>query len=182
MRSLQLIAKRVLDIALSATVLVVSLPMILLVLLAVKLDSRGPIFSARIKHCHDNRTIKLIGFRCSSFWGTPTRVGRLLSLSGLDRLPVLLNVLRGEMSVVGLHSYAVPISQPCARLSKALQNEPFKPGLLNWGGVSDFEKRGGQPTEAQQVADDLFYIENWSLCLDVKIFIATLFSKASYLA
>ena len=105
MRSLQLIAKRAFDIVVSGTVLAVSLPMILLVLLAIKLDSPGPVFSRRIAYCYDNRTIKTIKFRCSSFWGTPTRVGRLLLLSGLDRLPMLLNVLRGEMSIVGLHSY-----------------------------------------------------------------------------
>ena len=90
---------------------------------------------------------------------------------------MLLNVLRGEMSVVGLHSYAVPLSQPCARLSNALQTSTFKPGLLNWGR----EKPGAPLNVSRQVEDDLFYVENWSLLLDVKILLATHFSKASYL-
>jgi lipopolysaccharide/colanic/teichoic acid biosynthesis glycosyltransferase len=177
MRSLQLIAKRGFDIVVSGTVLAVSLPLILIVLLAIKLDSRGPVFSRRLAHCYDNRTIETIRFRSSSFWGTPTRVGRLLSLSGLDRLPMLLNVLRGEMSIVGLHSYAVPLSQPCARLSNALQASTFKPGLLHWGR----ENPGAPPNVRPQVEDDLFYVENWSLLLDAKIVLTTLFAKASYL-
>jgi len=181
MRSLQLIAKRAFDIVVSGTVLAVSLPMILLVLLAIKLDSPGPVFSRRIAYCYDNRTIKTIKFRCSSFWETPTRVGRLLLLSGLDRLPMLLNVLRGEMSIVGLHSYVVPLSQPCARLPNALQTSTFKPGLLNWGRVHVYEKPGAPPNVRRQVEDDLFYFENWSFLLDVKVLLTILFTKASYL-
>jgi lipopolysaccharide/colanic/teichoic acid biosynthesis glycosyltransferase len=181
MRSIQLVAKRAFDIAISATVLVVSLPIILIVLLAIKLDSGGPVFSTRIRYCYDNHTLKTIRFRCSSFWGTPTRVGRLLSLSGLDRLPMLLNVLRGEMSIVGLHSYAVPLLQPCARPSHALQSSTFKPGLLHWGRVHDDEKSGARPNVRRQIEDDLCYVENWSLVLDVRILLTTLFAKTSYL-
>jgi len=181
MRSLQLIAKRAFDIAVAAIVLLVSLPMILVVLLAIKLDSGGPVFSTRIRYCYDNRTFKTMRFRCSSFWGTPTRVGRLLSLSGLDRLPMLLNVLRGEMSIIGLHSYAVPLLQPCARPSDALQSSTFKPGLLYCGRVHSDEKPGAPPNVKRQIEDDLFYVENWSLVLDVRILLTTLFAKTSYL-
>jgi len=181
MRSIQLVAKRAFDIAISATVLVVSLPMISIVLLAIKLDSGGPVFSTRIRYCYDNHTFKTIRFRCSSFWGTPTRVGRLLSLSGLDRLPMLLNVLRGEMSIIGLHSYAVPLLQLCARASDALQSSTFKPGLLHWGRVHGDEKPSVPPNLRRQVENDLFYVENWSLVLDARILLTTLFAKTSYL-
>jgi lipopolysaccharide/colanic/teichoic acid biosynthesis glycosyltransferase len=181
MRSLQLITKRAFDIVISGTVLIFSSPLTLVVSLAIKLDSRGPVLSRRIAYCYDNHTIKIVRFRCSSFWGTPTRVGRLLSLNGLDRLPMLLNVLRGEMSIVGLHSYVVPLSQPFARLSNTLQSSTFKPGLLNWDRVHVYEKRSAPPNVRQQVEDDLFYVENWSLLLDAKILLTTLFSKASYL-
>jgi lipopolysaccharide/colanic/teichoic acid biosynthesis glycosyltransferase len=180
MRPVPLIAKRALDIVISGSVLVVSVPIILGVLLAIKLDSRGPVLSRGIAHCYGNRTIKTIRFRCSSFFGTPTRVGRLMSLSGLDRLPMLLNVLRGEMSIVGLHSYAVALSQSRGRASDALQRSTFKPGLFNWGRVQVYEEAGGAPQVRQQAEDDLFYVENWSLSLDAKILLTTLFSKALY--
>ena len=179
MRSLQLIVKRAFDILVSGTVLIFSSPLTLVVSAAIKFDSRGPVFSRRVAYRYDDRAIKIFRFRCSSFWGTPTRFGPLLSLSGLERLPMLLNVLRGEMSIIGPHSYAAPPPQSFVRLP--LRSSTFKPGLLNWDHAHAEKGGGAPPIVRQQVDDDLFYVENWSLLLEAKILMTAIFSKASYL-
>lgn len=170
-RSLQLIAKRAFDIIVSAAILVVISPLFLLTLLAVSLDSRGPIFSISRRYCYNDQTIYFLNFRCSG-----TFVGSSLRRSGLDRLPMLINVLRGEMSIVGPRCHIALPSIPLSdRLSLALRESPFKPGLVNFENAHEHTD-----SELRQIEADLFYISNWSLLLDAKILLLSLFSKASY--
>jgi lipopolysaccharide/colanic/teichoic acid biosynthesis glycosyltransferase len=93
-RSPQLIAKRSFDVSASAAMLVILSPLFLVASLAVTLDSRGPIFSVSRKYCYKDQTIHVLNFRCRE-----TFVGSSLTRSGLDRLPMLINVLRGDMSI-----------------------------------------------------------------------------------
>ena len=145
-RSPQLIAKRVFDIIVSTAIMAVLLPLFLLVALAVRLDSRGPIFSISRKYCYNNQTVHVLSFRCSE-----TFIGSSLVRSGLDRLPMLINVLRGEMSIVGLRCYIGPPSIPVSdQLSLALRNTAFRPGLVN------FEDQHGHA--------DLSYDRSRSIC------------------
>ncbi len=179
-RSLQLVAKRVFDIITAATMLIVISPLFLLVSLAIKFESRGPIFSGQIEYCYNNQRIKILRFRCNSFDAQATYTGRFLLLSGLDRLPMVINVLRGEMSVVGPCSYIAPPLQLFAEhLSDALRRSTLRPGLFGWAQVH-FQDRDAQPDMRRQIEDDIFYIVNWSLLLDAKIILTSLFSKTSY--
>jgi lipopolysaccharide/colanic/teichoic acid biosynthesis glycosyltransferase len=169
---LQLVAKRVFDVIASAAMLALLSPLFLLSLLAVRLDSRGPIFSVGRQYCYNNQTIDVL-----TFWCRPSFIGRSLALSGLDKLPMLINVLRGDMSIVGLRPYSgrpsIPLS---ARQSLALRNSPLRPGLLSFEDVS-----GRVDSKARQIEADLFYISNWSLLLDAKILFRNLFSRAPYI-
>jgi lipopolysaccharide/colanic/teichoic acid biosynthesis glycosyltransferase len=176
-RSFQLVAKRVFDIITAATVLIVISPLFLLVSLAIKLDSGGPVFAGQIKYCYNNQKIKILKFRCT--FGSP--LGRFLFQSGLDRLPMLINVLRGEMAIVGPCSYIAPPSQLLSKhLSDTLRRSILKPGLFGRAQVHVSQDRDAQPEMKRQIEDDLFYIENWSLLLDAKIILMTLLSKAPY--
>jgi lipopolysaccharide/colanic/teichoic acid biosynthesis glycosyltransferase len=171
-RSPQLIAKRVFDIIFSAVILAVLLPLLLLVALAVRLDSRGPIFSVNRLYCYSNQTIDVLCFRCGE-----TFIGGSLARSGLDRLPMLINVLRGQMSIVGPRSHsALPSISRSDRLSLVLRDSPLRPGLVNFEGQHE-----RTDSELRQIEADLFYISNWSLLLDAKVLILKVFSKASYI-
>jgi lipopolysaccharide/colanic/teichoic acid biosynthesis glycosyltransferase len=179
-RPFQLAAKRVFDIVSAATMLVVLSPLFLLISLAIKLDSRGPILSHRIKHGYNNQTIQIFKFRCSNFIYPQTRIGRILARNGLDQLPMLINVLRGDMSIVGLRSYVAP---PAPYLDERLirvRHSALRSGLLGWAQIRKSRSQHEGLEMTRQIEDDLFYITNWSLLLDAKIILMTLFSRASY--
>jgi lipopolysaccharide/colanic/teichoic acid biosynthesis glycosyltransferase len=176
-RSLQLIAKRAFDIVASATLLIVFSPLLLLTAAVIRLGSGGPIFSVKLEYCYGHRTIRTIRFRCSSHFASFNRIGLFLVRSGLDQLPMLLNVLRGEMSVVGPNCYHGVVSMPLSGQQElAFENCPLKPGLI--GPASDNRKSG---SNLGNVEADLSYIRQWSLLLDVRILIRRMFSWKSYL-
>jgi lipopolysaccharide/colanic/teichoic acid biosynthesis glycosyltransferase len=168
---LQLIAKRAFDIIASALVLVVLSPLLTLVSLAIKLESPGPIFFVTRQYCYNNRIISVPRFRCTRRRSV-TFVGNVLTRAGLDMLPMLINVLRGDMSIVGPRCHSAlpstPLSEP---LSVALRESSFKPGLISFEGSHDRAN-----SDLRNIGADLFYISNWSLLLDAKIILLTFFS------
>ena len=98
--------KRVVDIILATMGLILFAPILLLASLAVSFDSEGPIFSREALHGNNNKAIRVLKFRVAFAAGNRinprmTRVGQILSLTGIDELPQLTDVLRGEMSIVG---------------------------------------------------------------------------------
>jgi undecaprenyl-phosphate galactose phosphotransferase/putative colanic acid biosynthesis UDP-glucose lipid carrier transferase len=106
-----------------------------------------------------------------------TRIGRLLRAASIDELPQLINVIRGEMSLVGPRPHALAHDNHFENL---LQDYAFrhhvKPGMTGWAQVNGL--RGATPSVdqiARRVEMDLWYINNWSLWLDVQILIKTLF-------
>jgi polysaccharide biosynthesis protein PslA len=113
-------------------------PIILIVTIAIRLDSPGPIFIRELRFGHRNRAIQVFKFRLASNCGVDgtgvrlTRVGRVLSSTGIDDLPQLYNVLRGELSLVG------PAPSPCPspRLNEV------KPGMIRWSQfIATIERR-----------------------------------------
>ena len=96
----QLGIKRALDVVVSASILVALSPLFLLTALAIKLETNGPIFSVTHENCYNHRSIQILRFRTAEHRGL---VGRSLTRSGLDQLPMLFNVLRGDLSIVGPH-------------------------------------------------------------------------------
>jgi lipopolysaccharide/colanic/teichoic acid biosynthesis glycosyltransferase len=169
---LRLLVKRLFDIAISTIVLLVLSPLFLLVSLAVKLETGGPIFSVKHVYCYNNQHLRLLRFR-SRGQGFVSAFGRVLIRSGLDQLPMLINVLRGEMSIVGSHFYVLPPPQPYDQLPSALLHGPLKPGLVSFKGPHAGPELS--PADA-----DLAYISSWSFVLDLKILVHHLFSKDTY--
>ena len=171
-RYLQLIVKRVFDIAAATIVLVLFSPLLLLASLAIKLESPGPVFSVRHVYCYDNQHVRALRFRIRSHRDV-TLSGRFLMRTGLDQLPVLINVLGGEMSIVGPNSYLVRPPQLNDQIAPASLEGPLRPGLVSFEG----SHAGGELSREEA---DLFYISHWSLLLDAKVLFQHLFSKHVY--
>jgi exopolysaccharide production protein ExoY len=156
-RGIQLAIKRALDIALSALGLFVLSPVFLLASVAIALESNGTVFSVKHVYGLNNQRIRLLSFRCRTH-RAETLAGQFLVRSGLDRLPVLINILRGDISFVGTHSYVVPPQHFDDQVALPCRNDFFRPGLFSHEG-----------DESDTTEADLSYILNWSLLLDAKI-------------
>jgi polysaccharide biosynthesis protein PslA len=171
---------------------VAALPM-LLVALAVKLDSRGPVLFRQRRTGFNDRPFDVYKFRTMYADATDhlalrqvqagdarvTRVGRILRRTSLDELPQLFNVLRGDMSFVGPRPHAPDTRAGQRRFDEVVKNyaarHRVKPGLTGLAQVRGL--RGPTPTERQillRVESDLEYIANWSLWLDFLIILRTL--------
>jgi Undecaprenyl-phosphate glucose phosphotransferase len=174
--------------------LLLFLPLMGLIALAIRLDSPGPIFFRQPRHGWNNRIIHVYKFRTMYHDATDvtcdrqtardderiTRVGRFLRRTSLDELPQLLNVLRGEMSVVGPRPHAVGMrteEKLCHEIvSGYAQRHKMKPGITGWAQIHGW--RGATDTSYQlrkRVEHDIHYVENWSLWLDIKILLMTAF-------
>ncbi len=180
------------DRILTVLILAVVWPLLLVVALAVKLDSPGPIFFRQPREGFNNRTFRVFKFRTmyhdhgqvdgidqvSRGDHRVTRVGRLLRSTSLDELPQLFNVLQGDMSLVGPRPPA-PSTRAGGRLfpevvASYAARHKVKPGITGWAQVCGW--RGETDTEAKLVKrfeHDLYYIENWSLWFDLYILART---------
>jgi lipopolysaccharide/colanic/teichoic acid biosynthesis glycosyltransferase len=156
-RGIQLAVKRAFDIAFSALGLFVLSPVFLLASVAIALESNGTVFSVKHVYGFKNQHIRLLSFRCKTH-RTETLVGQFLVRSGLDRLPVLINILRGDMSLVGTHSYVLPPQHFDGQVAPPCTNNFFRPGLFSY-----------KTDELNAIEADLSYILNWSPLLDAKI-------------
>ena len=180
-RYLQLIVKRVFDIAASTIGLVLFSPLLLPASLAIKLESQGPIFSVKHVYCHNNQHVRVLRFRTRSH-GDVTIGGRFLIRTGLDQLPMLINVLRGEMSIVGPRPHPIALNAMFQqRIAPFSRRHNVKPGLTGWAQVNGLRGETDTIEKMQRRIDyDLYYIDNWSFMLDLKIIVLTLFSKSAY--
>lgn len=188
------LAKSLSDRLLAGGALLLAAPLLALVALAVRLDSPGPALYRQKRHGLNGRVIEILKFRtmyaerCDDGTGAAvaqarehdpriTRVGYWLRRTSLDELPQLVNVLRGEMSVVGPRPHAVAHNERFEPLiERYAARHRVKPGITGWAQVHGL--RGETDTVekmAQRVAYDLEYIESWSLALDLRIILKTLF-------
>jgi exopolysaccharide biosynthesis polyprenyl glycosylphosphotransferase len=188
----RLFTKRLLDLVLSAAALAVLSPLLLLIALAVKLDSPGPIFFRQRRHGFNNEEIVIWKFRTmrhdpagsasveqvKAMDSRITRVGGFLRGKSLDELPQLFNVLSGEMSIVGPRPHAVGMKTGVTESAKLVAEYAWrhriKPGLTGWAAING--SRGPMPTAEdvrRRVAFDLEYIERQSFWLDVWIMLKT---------
>ena len=182
--------KAIEDYVIASIATVLLAPFLLLVAIAVKLESPGPVFFKQQRHGLNNQVITVFKFRTmhvqpegQSFRQATrndnrvTRVGRILRRLSIDELPQLFNVLRGEMSIVGPRPHAVEQNAAYAGLLPMYNNRHrVKPGITGWAQVNDF--RGPTFTvEAmnKRLEYDLYYIENWSILFDISIIAATPF-------
>jgi putative colanic acid biosynthesis UDP-glucose lipid carrier transferase len=181
--------KRIEDVLLSSVLLLALSPLFLITSLAVKLDSRGPVLFRQERYGFNNRRIWIFKFRSMRHDPYPdrdvpqtrrndprlTRIGGFLRRTSLDELPQLLNVLRGEMSLVGPRPHAAVHNEKYARMIEGyLGRHRMKPGLTGWAQVNG--QRGairGVDEMKLRLEYDRYYMANWSLLLDIKILLMT---------
>ncbi len=187
-----LVVKAIEDRVLASLFLLLAAVPMALIAVAIRLDSPGPVLFRQRRAGFGSETFELLKFRsmyvdCDPDGRVPqarrndprvTRVGRILRRTSLDELPQLFNVLRGEMSLVGPRPHAVEHdSHYAAALSQYLSRHRVKPGLTGWAQIHGL--RGETDTAEkmrQRVALDLYYIDNWSFWLDLKILCLTPFT------
>lgn len=181
--------KRGLDLLGATAALILLAPMMVLVSILIKIDSRGPILFRQTRNGFNGRPFKILKFRTMAVLEDGplirqvtqddprvTRLGRLLRRSNLDELPQLLNVFFGHMSLVGPRPHAAAHNSEYEKaISSYAYRYHMKPGLTGWAQVNGF--RGETRTidlMAKRVELDLWYINNWSLWLDLRILMRTL--------
>jgi len=181
-----LVLKRLTDIVLSALILILTFPIMLIVALLIKLTSRGPVLYRQERMGLDGETFNIYKFRTmrvgaedktGPVWakkGDPRRtsIGAFLRATSLDELPQFFNTLRGEMSIVGPRpERPVFIEDFRKKVPKYMLRHKMKAGITGLAQISGF--RGNTPIE-KRIEQDLYYIENWSLSLDFKIMALTI--------
>src|SRR4051794_3422784 len=181
--------KSMLDFVLAALSLFLLSPLLILVAVAIHFDSKGPILFKQTRTGLNGKTFRIYKFRTMSVLedgpyiqqATPddervTRIGRWLRQMSIDEIPQLVNVLRGEMSLVGPRPHALAHDQYYSqRIVQYDERFRVKPGITGWAQIND--SRGETPTLAdmqRRVDLDLWYIQNWALILDLKILALTI--------
>jgi putative colanic acid biosysnthesis UDP-glucose lipid carrier transferase len=182
--------KRTFDILFSACALLALSPLLLLIAIAVRLTSKGPAIFKQDRYGLDGKQIGVYKFRSMKVLENSdnvvqatkgdlriTPLGAFLRRTSLDELPQFLNVLRGEMSVVGPRPHAVAHNEHYRnRVAFYMLRHKVKPGITGWAQINGW--RGETDTldkMEKRVEFDLHYIRNWSLWWDVKIIVKTLF-------
>jgi exopolysaccharide biosynthesis polyprenyl glycosylphosphotransferase len=177
--------KRALDLACAVPALILLLPLWLVLAALIKGSSPGPVFFRQERVGRDNRSFMVFKFRTmrqdaeadtGPVWAQKddprrTAVGAWLRRTSLDELPQLLNVLRGDMSLVGPRPERPHfVNQFKDTIPRYLERHRVKSGLTGWAQVHGL--RGNTPI-ADRTQYDLWYVENWSLALDIKILLRT---------
>ena len=170
--------KRAFDLIVSGTGLIVFAPIIVAISIAIKLDSQGPIFIRQTRYDHKSQRVQVLQFRTHG--PLMTRVGQVLRRTGIDQLPQLFNVLRGEMSIVGPCLNGIGQNMFDSQILR-LSRRDVKSGIIGWAQIHGY----GRETETidyirRRIEYDIYYVENWSLLLDIKIIFMTIFAKISY--
>jgi Undecaprenyl-phosphate glucose phosphotransferase len=187
--------KRGFDIVAAVVGLILLSPLFVIVSLAIKLDSLGPVIFRQTRHGYNNEPIRVLKFRTmivmedgANFTQVTrhdprvTRLGRFLRRTNIDELPQLFNVLAGDMSIVGPRPHATAQNEAFARLiSSFSRRHNVKPGITGWAQVNGY--RGDTDTlekMQRRVEHDLYYIDNWSFLFDLRIILLTVFSREAY--
>ncbi len=179
------------DRLLAAFILAFISPLMALMALLIKLDSKGPVFFRQNRFGFNNEIIEVFKFR-SMYTDPPpqttyqqaqrddprvTPIGRFLRRTSVDELPQFLNVLQGTMSIVGPRPHPIPLNDQFAVvMEQYFARHNVKPGITGWAQVNGF--RGETTTNESmrmRVRYDLYYIENWSVWFDLRIMFLTIF-------
>ncbi len=180
--------KRGLDLAIAVPALVLLLPVFALIALAVRLDSAGPVLFRQTRRGLGGKPFEIVKFRSMTVLENGsdvrqvtrgdkriTRVGRVLRVLSLDELPQLLNVVAGEMSIIGPRPHALAHDEMYAKLIDCYAlRQDMKPGITGWAQVHGL--RGETPTleiMRARVDFDLWYVNNANIALDIEILLRT---------
>lgn len=190
---LECAAKRGFDIAAASLGLVLLAPLFAVTAVLIKLDSPGPVFFLQRRSGFNQKTFRIFKFRTMTTLDDGavvrqatkddkriTRVGRILRRYSIDELPQLLNVLWGDMSIVGPRPHAIAHNRAFEqRIALYARRHNVKPGITGWAQVNGL--RGETDTDDKmrlRVEYDLHYIDNWSLLFDVQICLMTVFNPS----
>lgn len=187
--------KRVFDFVAALAILILSAPLLLLVALAIRLDSPGPVLFRQRRYGFNQEAFRIFKFRTMTTTDDGsviiqarrndprvTRVGRLLRSTNIDELPQLLNVLAGQMSLVGPRPHALAHDEAFERkIALYARRHNVRPGITGWAQVNGL--RGETDTDekmAKRIAYDHWYVDNWSFWLDVAILLRTVLSRKAF--
>jgi len=184
-----LVKKDIFDRVFAAVALLALAPAMIVIAVAVKLSSRGPVFFKQYRKGADGRVFQIYKFRSmrshmekagvvtQATKGDPrvTSVGRFLRRTSLDELPQFINVLRGEMSVVGPRPHAIEHDEIYQEVVNGyIHRYRIKPGITGWAQVNGFRGETDRLEKMEKrVEHDLYYLRNWSFVLDMRIVLAT---------
>lgn len=186
-----LVIKRIEDLLIGGIISLMILPICLFIAFAIKLDSPGPVLFKQYRTGINGKKFKVYKFRSMALHREEggivtqasrndpriTRLGAFLRRTSLDELPQFFNVLQGRMSIVGPRPHALAHNEYYKELVESyMQRHKVKPGITGWAQVNGF--RGETETlekMERRVEHDLWYINNWSLWLDIWIIIQTVF-------
>ncbi len=186
------VAKRAFDIVFSIAGIVLLSPVMIATAIAIKLDSKGPVFFKQKRHGFNNEVIEVFKFR--SMYADKsdptakkavtkndprvTRVGRFIRKTSIDELPQFFNTLMGSLSLVGPRPHAVAAQSHNLLYTEVVDGyfarHKVKPGVTGWAQINGW--RGEMDTDEKirkRTEFDLYYIENWSLWFDLKILLLT---------
>jgi Undecaprenyl-phosphate glucose phosphotransferase len=192
---LELLEKRALDLLLASAGLLALTPLLIVIAILIKLDSPGPVLFLQRRFGFNQKPFHIIKFRsmCTLDDGPVieqarrndprvTRVGAWLRRWNIDEIPQLFNVIKGDMSLVGPRPHALSHDREYERrISTYARRHNVRPGITGWAQVHGL--RGETDTDdkmRKRVEHDLYYIDNWSVLLDLQILIRTVVSPASY--
>ena len=186
MRVFYLLLKRLFDMGCALLGLIVSSPLWLIVMLGIELSDPGPVFYIAHRTTKHNRVFNMFKFRSmregkaneSVFRGEEDRIfpfGRFIRATKLDELPQLLNILIGDMSIVGPRPHMLLHTATYSQLiSKYMIRQFVRPGVTGWAQVTGFR---GETSELWQMEErvkrDVWYINHWSALQDVRIILMT---------
>jgi Undecaprenyl-phosphate glucose phosphotransferase len=186
------VAKWIEDRLLGSMLLVFIAPLMAIIAILIKLDSPGAVFFTQWRFGFNNEVIRVLKFRTMHIDRSDpsgaqrtvrndprvTRLGRILRWLSFDELPQLINVVRGDMSLVGPRPHAVAMRAGshlyCEAVEQYLHRHRVKPGITGWAQVNGLRGEVDTLEKARaRVAHDLYYIEHWSPWLDLKILLKT---------
>jgi polysaccharide biosynthesis protein PslA len=191
----EVLQKRIFDLVLASAILVALLPFLVGVAILIRLDSPGPVFFLQRRYGFNQQPFRIIKFRTMTTAedgdvvvqarrndSRITGIGRWLRRWSIDELPQLLNVIKGDMSLVGPRPHALSHNREYEqKISLYARRHNVKPGITGWAQVNGL--RGETDTDDKmraRVEHDLHYIDNWSLWLDLRILLLTALSRATH--
>jgi polysaccharide biosynthesis protein PslA len=190
----EILLKRAFDLVVALTALVLLAPLLAAVAVLIKLDSPGPVFFRQKRYGFNQQPFGVFKFRsmkaeenaafrqASRHDSRITRVGAMLRRSNLDELPQLINVVMGEMSLVGPRPHALAHDRSFERrIALYARRHNVRPGITGWAQVNGL--RGETLTDLdmeRRVQHDLHYIDNWSIWFDIRIMVQTVISPRAY--
>lgn len=189
------IAKRAFDIVAGSILLVLLAPLFLGIAIAIKLDSEGPVFFLQRRYGFNQEEFRIVKFRSMSVVEDGaavrgvtrddprvTRVGRILRRANFDELPQLVNVVWGHMSLVGPRPHALVHNQQYEKtIADYARRHNVKPGMTGWAQIHGLRGEITSETKMRdRVEHDLYYIDNWSFGLDLRILASTLLSPKAF--